>query len=148
MTAQVAKWGNSLAVRLPVPVAGNLGLVEGSTVKLAAKAPLHSTAASGGGFAEDHAPYAAGLPLAIEVKLGKWGNSLAVRLPRALVGELGVSEGSAVRLTLGASGVLDIARELTLSELLEAIKSLRGLIPADYKFDREEANARVPHERD
>lgn len=33
----------------------------------------------------------------MELQVGKWGNSLAVRLPTQLVKELGVSEGSIVK---------------------------------------------------
>ena len=33
----------------------------------------------------------------MELHIGKWGNSLAVRLPTQLVKELGVSEGSIVK---------------------------------------------------
>ncbi|MDZ4132313.1 MAG: AbrB/MazE/SpoVT family DNA-binding domain-containing protein [Dethiobacteria bacterium] len=34
------------------------------------------------------------------VKVQKWGNSLAVRIPRAFAGEINISENSSVNLTL------------------------------------------------
>ena len=162
-TAQVSRWGHSLAVRLSVPVVEQLGLAEGATVRLVARAPKHSEATPRSGLAEDQLPYtagappsragaspysagatpsSAGAPMALDAKIGKWGNSFAVRLPRALAGELGLSEGSDVRLHVGEGGMLDIARELTVEELFEAVRLLRGTLPADWKMSREEMNSR------
>lgn len=37
MKARVARWGNSLGVRIPRDIAGGVGLEEGSTVEIAAE---------------------------------------------------------------------------------------------------------------
>ena len=148
-TAQVSRWGHSLALRLSVPVVEQLGLAEGATVRLVARAPKHSEATPRSGLAEDQLPYTAGAPrsragapMALDAKIGKWGTRFAVRLPRVLAGELGLSEGSDVRLHVGEGGMLDIARELTVEELFEAVRRLRGTLPADWKMSREEMNSR------
>jgi len=138
---QVARWGNSLAVRIPAPLAVELGLREGQEISLRAKA------AAIGGFAEEQAPFeAAGR--ANKATVGKWGNSLGVRLPKALAEELGLGEGSDVSLAKGARDMIEVQRELTMAERFAAVRALRGMIPADFKFDREEANSRTPADED
>jgi antitoxin MazE len=74
------------------------------------------------------------------MKVSKWGNSLAVRLPADLVRELGLKEGDYVgrdRLALYKA-----RPKLSREEALEVMRKSRWELPADYKFDREEANAR------
>jgi antitoxin MazE len=78
----------------------------------------------------------------LNMKVAKWGNSLAIRIPRDVVSVLGLSEGDEVELEAGRVGVLRVNRSMTREEALENLKRFRGLLPADYKFDREEANAR------
>lgn len=74
------------------------------------------------------------------MKICRWGNSLAVRLPAEMVKELGLKEGDYVerdRLALRRA-----IPKLTREEALEWIKNARWPIPEGYKFDREEANSR------
>ena len=74
------------------------------------------------------------------MKVSKWGNSLAVRLPADLVRELGLKEGDYVgqdRLSFYKARA-----RMTREEALEVMRNSRWELPADYKFDREEANAR------
>lgn len=145
----VAKWGNSLAVRLPHALVTRLGLVEGGTLQLRAGAGVLSTVSrTPGGLQEAPVPYLAGPPAAHAVAVGKWGNSLAIRLPKALLDGLGLSEGGTIEVQEGEHGMLDISKQETIGELFDRMKSLRGMIPADFRFDRDEANGRVPHERD
>jgi len=134
---QVARWGNSLAVRIPAPLAVELGLSEGQEISLCARA------ATVGGFAEEQVPFeAAGR--ANKATVGKWGNSLGVRLPKAVAGELGLSEGSDVSLARGGTHMIEVQREETMAERFAAVRALRRMFPADYKFDRDEANSRQP----
>jgi antitoxin MazE len=74
------------------------------------------------------------------MKVAKWGNSLAVRLPAADVARLGLVEGDEVDLDIRLKREADLMAQRRAS--LESLRELRGLIPADFKFDREEANAR------
>lgn len=76
------------------------------------------------------------------MKIAKWGNSLAVRIPRDVAEALGFEEGREVSFRAGGDGKLIVEAKLTKEEALERLKKFRGLLPADYKFDREEANAR------
>jgi antitoxin MazE len=77
----------------------------------------------------------------VPVKVAKWGNSLAVRIPKDVAEALGLSEGSEVKL-VALKDELGLVRQMTRDEAIESLRQFRGLLPADYKFDREEANAR------
>jgi antitoxin MazE len=77
-----------------------------------------------------------------EMRISKWGNSLAVRLPASLVESLNLKEGDEIVMRPSSSGDLDVYRKPTREELLERLKAFEGRFPADFKFDREEANAR------
>jgi antitoxin MazE len=84
------------------------------------------------------------------VQVSKWGNSLAVRLPKALVEKLGLKEGDKVEVSVQRQD--DPARRKRLAALKQ-IRKYRGWMPKDFKFDREEAHERgsrldEPHERD
>ncbi|MGQ0710401.1 MAG: AbrB/MazE/SpoVT family DNA-binding domain-containing protein [Rhodoferax sp.] len=81
------------------------------------------------------------------MQVAKWGNSLAVRLPMALVRELGVKEGDEllVRVISPASQkVVEVTAERApgKSELLAGVRHLRSPWPEDFAFNRDEANAR------
>ena len=59
----------------------------------------------------------------MRARIARWGNSLALRIPRDCAAELGLTEGTMVELTI-ADHRLAFARaerEYTLEELVEAI---------------------------
>jgi antitoxin MazE len=76
------------------------------------------------------------------VKLAKWGNSLAVRLPAAVVEALKLKEGDDIEIRVADARELTVARKPGRQELLKRLRRFRGRLPADFKFDRDEANAR------
>jgi antitoxin MazE len=78
----------------------------------------------------------------LAMRVSKWGNSLAVRLPKALVSELGLKDGDEVALQRGGQGQLDVTRLEARAAAVARMKNMRLPIPADYKFDRDEANSR------
>lgn len=61
----------------------------------------------------------------MESQIGKWGNSLAVRIPKALAVEAGMREGAKVELKLdqGRLVLTPMVREQSLEELVKAINS-------------------------
>jgi len=75
------------------------------------------------------------------MKVAKWGNSLAVRLPAAVVEAMGLQEGDEVQIK-AADGQLTLQRAPDTDELWARLHALREKLPADFRFDREEANAR------
>jgi antitoxin MazE len=74
--------------------------------------------------------------------ISKWGNSLAIRLPAPLSETLGLKAGDHVEVTVTPSHELDMAHTATRAELAAGLGAYRHRLPADFKFDREEANAR------
>lgn len=83
------------------------------------------------------------------MKVAKWGNSLAVRLPAALVKDLDLKIGddlemvaSGVRARTAAKRSIGVKKAKTRREILAELRKYRGMIPADFKFDRDEANER------
>lgn len=80
------------------------------------------------------------------MKVAKWGNSLAIRLPASLVQELNLNVGDEIELAARGEGVLEVSQDERRREALERMRKLRFPLPPGYKFDREEANARGPYE--
>lgn len=72
----------------------------------------------------------------------KWGNSLAVRLPASVVKALDLKEGDEVEIHVAGRCELAVVRKPNRPDLLERLRAFRGRLPSDFKFDREEANAR------
>lgn len=86
----------------------------------------------------------------MNMHIGKWGNSLAVRLPRELVEKYDLKEGGSLP-TAGLEADLETARadakEARRKAALAEIRKGRLTLPADWKFDREEANWRPAVDR-
>ena len=78
----------------------------------------------------------------VSVRVAKWGNSLAIRLPKSLVEELALKEGDEISVKSLKRGAIGVAARSSVEEHLEALRKLRGTIPAGFKFDRDEANER------
>lgn len=74
------------------------------------------------------------------MQVAKWGNSLAVRLPAAVVQALELKEGEEIELHVVGERTLEVARKARPEELLARLRRLRGRLPADFRFDRLEAN--------
>jgi antitoxin MazE len=77
-----------------------------------------------------------------EMKVAKWGNSLALRLPAAVVEALGLKEGDEIEVHVAGAREFGIARKPDRVELLNRLRDFRGRLPPDFKFDRGEVNAR------
>jgi antitoxin MazE len=76
------------------------------------------------------------------MRVAKWGNSLAVRLPGAVVEALALKEGDEIEIHVADARQFAVARKPGRDELLKRLRAFRGRLPEDFKFDREEANAR------
>lgn len=77
------------------------------------------------------------------MQVAKWGNSLAVRIPADVARALGLKEGDDIELRALDTGEVAVISERQRREAaLIELRKFRGSLPADYKFDREEANAR------
>jgi antitoxin MazE len=76
------------------------------------------------------------------MQISKWGNSLAVRLPAAVVDALGLKEGDQIEIRILDKRVFEVSRDQTRQRALARLRKLRRPLPAGFVFDREEANAR------
>jgi antitoxin MazE len=77
------------------------------------------------------------------MQVSKWGNSLAVRLPKALVDQLGLKEGDELSVVAARQGTIEVeTREDQRRRALQRMAERNWTLPADYKFDRDEANER------
>jgi antitoxin MazE len=76
------------------------------------------------------------------MQVAKWGNSLAVRLPASVVEALGLREGDDIELYVSDAHNMGVARKPGREDMLERLRAYRGRLPADFKFDREEASGR------
>ena len=76
------------------------------------------------------------------MQVAKWGNSLAVRLPQAVVEALKLKPGDEIEITISDKRHFSIARDRSREQALAGLRKFRGLLPAGFKFDRDKANER------
>jgi antitoxin MazE len=76
------------------------------------------------------------------VQVAKWGNSLAIRLPAAVVEALRLKDGDEIDIHVADEREFAVARKPSRQDFLNRLRAYRGRLPRDFKFDREEANAR------
>lgn len=76
------------------------------------------------------------------VQVSKWGNSLAVRLPKALVEALKLSPGDELNVVEASKGRIAVEKIDKQAEFLRQVEQFRFPLPDGYKFDRDEANER------
>ncbi len=74
--------------------------------------------------------------------VSKWGNSLAVRLPRKLVEALKLSPGDELEVVAVSKGKVGVEKIDRRAEFLKQAEQFHFALPEDYKFDRDEANER------
>lgn len=76
------------------------------------------------------------------MQVSKWGNSLAVRLPAAVVEALGLREGDDIEIQVEGARHFTVTKAPGNRELLERLRRLRGRLPAGFRFDRLDAHER------
>ena len=72
------------------------------------------------------------------MQVAKWGNSLAVRLPAAVVEALQLQDGDEIEVRVDDPRTLTVVKKPDIEEMLRMLRRFRGRIPADFKFNREE----------
>jgi antitoxin MazE len=76
------------------------------------------------------------------MRVSKWGNSLAIRLPSSVVEALELHEGDNIDVVVADERVFAVMKKPGNEALLERLRRFRGRLPADFKFDRDDANVR------
>lgn len=76
------------------------------------------------------------------MRVSKWGNSLGIRLPATVVEALELQEGDEIEVVIAGRREFEIVKRPGTEEFLQQLRKYRGKMPPDFKFDRDEANAR------
>ena len=76
------------------------------------------------------------------MQVSKWGNSLAIRLPRAVVEALQLKEGDEIEVSVAGAREFAVDRDRRRERALEILRNSNWKFPAGWKFDREAANQR------
>ena len=77
------------------------------------------------------------------MQVSKWGNSLAVRLPKALVEKLGLKEGDQLNVVAARDGAIEVeTNQDQRRRALERMAARNWTLPEGYRFDRDEVNER------
>lgn len=76
------------------------------------------------------------------MQVSKWGNSLAIRLPRKLVQDLGIAEGDDVKVTAADAQTILISRDDDKGDFILKLRGLQKLKPEGFVWNRDDANTR------
>ena len=76
------------------------------------------------------------------MRVSKWGNSLAVRLPDAVVKALKLKTGDEIEIVVTGPRQFQVGRDRSRDRALERLRTLKKPLPKGFRFQRDEANAR------
>ena len=76
------------------------------------------------------------------MQVGRWGNSLAVRLPAAVVEALQLKEGDEIDIEIASERRFLVARDQSREQALARLRALARPLPRGFRFSRDEANER------
>ena len=76
------------------------------------------------------------------MRVAKWGNSLAVRLPDAVVKALRLKSGDEIEIVVTGEREFRVERDKGRELALARLRALKKPLPKGFRFDRDEANAR------
>lgn len=76
------------------------------------------------------------------MRVARWGGSLAVRLPRKPVEQLGLRPGDELDIVVASGRRVEVVRKHRREQAVGHIRSRQWPLPPDYRFDRAEADSR------
>ena len=76
------------------------------------------------------------------MQVAKWGNSLAVRLPSAVVEALELKEGDQIEIRIAGAREFEVSHDQTRQHALERLRQLRRPLPPGFTFRRDDAHER------
>jgi antitoxin MazE len=76
------------------------------------------------------------------MRVAKWGNSLAIRLPAAVVKALELKEGDDIEIQIAGRKNFQVKKGRSREQALAALRKLSRPFPKGFVFDREEAHER------
>ena len=72
------------------------------------------------------------------MQVSKWGNSLAVRSPAAVVEALELKQGDQIEIKIVGKRALEVSRDESRRRALENLRKLARPFPPGFVFDRDE----------
>jgi antitoxin MazE len=78
----------------------------------------------------------------MSMRVSKWGNSLAVRLPDTIVKTLRLKSGDEIEIVLRGERLFEVQRDTSRERALARLRALKKPLPKGFRFDRQDANAR------
>jgi antitoxin MazE len=76
------------------------------------------------------------------MQVSKWGNSLAVRLPSAVVEALDLKEGDQIDIRIAGAREFEVSRDRSKERALARLRKLRRPLPPGFTFSRDDASER------
>lgn len=76
------------------------------------------------------------------MRVAKWGNSLAIRLPEAVVKALGLKAGDEIEIDVAGMRRFEVSRDRSREQAIARLRALKKPLPKGFRFDRDEAHAR------
>jgi antitoxin MazE len=76
------------------------------------------------------------------MQVSKWGNSLAIRLPAAVVEALELKEGDQIEVRIAGRREFKVSRDRSREEAAQRLRKLRRSLPTGFVFDRDAAHER------
>jgi antitoxin MazE len=76
------------------------------------------------------------------MQVSKWGNSLAIRLPAAVVEALELKEGDDIEISIAGKRHFKVDRDLRREKAMDSLRRLARPLPPGFKFDRDKLNER------
>jgi antitoxin MazE len=80
--------------------------------------------------------------LELSMRIAKWGNSFAVRLPNAVVKALGLKTGDEIEIVVTGAHQFQVGRDRSRERALARLRALKRPLPKGFRFDREEVHGR------
>jgi antitoxin MazE len=76
------------------------------------------------------------------MQVSKWGNSLAIRIPQAVVEALDLKEGDEIEISVAGAREFVVDRDRRRERALEILANSNWSFPPGWRFEREAANQR------
>jgi antitoxin MazE len=76
------------------------------------------------------------------MRVAKWGNSLAVRLPESVVQVLGLKSGDEIEIVVTGTRQFQVGHERSRERALARLRALKRPLPKGFRLEREQANER------
>lgn len=72
------------------------------------------------------------------MKISKWGNSLAIRIPAEVVEKLGLTPDEEAVVNVTGENSFEVVRDRRRQEAIERLRAMRVTLPDGFVFDRDE----------